>query len=724
MTIKQVKKIEELLSQMTIEEKIGQLNQVSPSIVGGFDVSFSELIEMMVDGRISQEEFGKILANAEQDYHEEDIRAGRIGSFLMNNAAKCNDLQKIAVEESRLGIPLIIGFDVIHGFRTVFPIPLAQAGMFDDESYETAAKIAASEAKTQGIRWSFAPMLDIARDARWGRVSESAGEDTYLTGRYGQAMVKGFQSDNFASCLKHFVGYGAVESGRDYNTVSMSPNMLYNSYLPPFEKACEAGAMTAMAAFNDVNGVPCTTNEFLLRKVLKEKFGLRGFVVSDANAVVECITHGIASDRKDASIKAFNAGLDMDMGTSCFIENLEEAYNEGLITLENIDDAVKRILTVKMEVGLFENPYLKEGESEIYQKLPKEHLDHALEMARKSIVLLKNDSILPLKKDTKIALVGELADKDMEVLGSWAIAGRSEDCVTIKAAMESKKINMQYAPCCGVEGDYDEEEIIKVTKDVQIIVAVVGEYASMSGEASSRSDISLPGKQRDFLKRLLETGKPVIACLMNGRPLALQWENENLNAIVECWQLGVQMGNAVTDVLFGDYNPSGKLAVTFPSVTGQCPMYYNRPNTGRPASKSKFTSRYLDAPNDPEFCFGYGLSYTKYEYSDLKVTEEKEYIKATISVKNSGDMAGTETVKLYMRDLTASIVRPVKELKGYEKVTLNPGETKEVVIKLDKKDMGFYNDKYEYCLEDGIFHISVGANVLENLTQEIEVEFS
>lgn len=717
-------KIEELISKMTLEEKIGQMNQVSPSIVGGFDVPFGELIEMVIDGRITQEEFGRIMSESEQDFHEEEIRRGRIGSFLMNNGRKYNELQKIAIEESRLGIPLIIGFDVIHGFKTIFPIPLAQACMFDYEDYKKSAEVAAKEAKTQGIRWSFAPMLDISRDARWGRVSESAGEDPFLAGQYGEAMVKGFQSDDFASCLKHFVGYGAAESGRDYNTVNISNNMLYNVYLPPFKKACEAGALTAMAAFNDFNGVPCTTNKFLLKDVLKTSLGLKGYIVSDANAVVECVAHGIASDKKDASIKAFNAGLDMDMGTSCFIENLEKAYKEGEITLFDIDDAVRRILSVKMEIGLFDNPYIKEEEIDKYEILPKEHTDLALEMARKSIVLLKNENILPLKKDVKIALVGELADIPGEVMGSWAIAGNAGDCVTIKSAMEKGNINMEYEVCCKVEGDFDEQAITKITKNADIIIAVVGEYSSMSGEASSRSDISLPGKQRDFLKRLKETGKPVIVCLMNGRPLALNWENENLPAIVECWQLGSQMGNAVVDVLFGDYNPSGRLAVTFPSVTGQCPMYYNHPNTGRPASKSKFTSRYLDAPNEPEFSFGYGLSYTTFEYNGLDIEVDKDSIKATVEVKNTGKREGVETVQLYIRDVTASLVRPIKELKGYQKVSVSPGKTQKVTIVINKKDLGFFNDNYEYCLEDGVFQISMGRSSLDNITKEILVEFN
>lgn len=711
--------INELLSKMTLEEKLGQLNQIPPSIVGGFDVPFSELIEMVMEGRISQEDFGKMMANSEQDFHEEDIKKGRISSFIMNNGKKYNELQKIAVEDSRLGIPLIIGFDVIHGFRTIFPIPLALAGMFDEDAWENSARIAAKEAMTQGIRWAFAPMLDISRDARWGRVSESPGEDPYLAGIYGAAMVRGYQTKDFASCLKHFVGYGACEGGRDYNSASMSLNTLYNIYLPPFKKACEAGVLTVMAAFNDLNGIPCTTNKFLLKDILKEKFNFKGFVVSDANAVVECVNHGIAADKKDAAVKALKAGLDMDMGTLSFIENLEEALSEGLVSMEDIDEAVRRILEIKEKIGLFENPYINEEEIDSLEILPKEHLEAARDMARKSIVLLKNDNVLPLSLDKKIALVGALADIPQETMGSWAIAGRGSDCVSIKMAMENSGVDFKYEKCCGVEGDYNEEEILRATEGSDVIVAVVGELSSMSGEASSRSDIKLPGKQREFLKRLLETGKPVIACLMNGRPLSLDWENENLHGILECWQLGTMMGYAVVDILFGKYNPSGRLAVTFPSVTGQCPSYYNHYNTGRPASKSKFTSKYIDAPNVPEFCFGYGLSYTKFDYSDMEIVKNDDELSCSITVKNTGEVEGTETVQLYMRDISASIVRPVKELKGFKKISLKPGDSGRVTITLKINDMGFYNDKGEYCLEEGEFHIFMGSNVMDNEKKEI-----
>jgi len=728
------RRAEDLLRQMTLEEKIGQMNQLSPSIVGGFEVPFEELIEMMTDGRISHEEFNNILMNSEKDFHEDDIRAGRIGSCLMNDPKKANELQKIALEESRLGIPLIIGFDVIHGFQTVFPIPLAEAGSFDTEVFQESAAIAAREARSHGIQWTFAPMLDIARDARWGRISESPGEDPYLSAVYGEAKVKGFQGEeapekgidreHLAACLKHFVAYGAVEGGKDYNTVSMSKSMLHNGYLPPFKKAVEAGAMTAMAAFNDFNGVPCTTNPYLLRTVLKEEYGFEGYVVSDANAVLECVNHGFAEDRKDASVKAANAGMDMDMGTSCFIENLEQAVTEGLVSEQVIDDAVRRILYVKMTLGLFENPYLSEEEIEKYDVLPAEHVAASLEAAKKSIVLLKNEKVLPVKKETRIALAGRLADMPEEVMGAWAIAGRTSDCVSIKQGLENRNAKMKYYPCCGPEGDLNEDEISILfgnLEETDVIVAVLGETSSMSGEAASRADITLPGEQRSFLKRLKETGKPVVLCMMNGRPLALDWEAENIDAIVECWQLGIQMGNAVAEVLYGEYNPTGKLAATFPALTGQCPMYYNHPSTGRPGSRSKFTSRYLDAPLEPLYPFGYGLSYTTFAYKGLSVTEEADCLKIQVEIENTGMREGEETIQLYMQDVTASLVRPVKELKGFCKVTLKPGESKKASMILDKKDMGFYDDDYEYHLEDGEFRIYAGANARDCLMESIRI---
>lgn len=732
LTEAQKAKVEELLSRMTLEEKIGQMNLESPSIVGGFDVPFDELIEMAVDGRISQEEFQKILSTAEQDYHEDDIRAGRIGAMMVNDPRKNNELQKIAVEESRLGIPLLMGFDVIHGLRTVYPIAIAEAGSFDETLFEETAQMAAKESRAYGVNWNFAPMIDVARDSRWGRVSEGPGEDPYLASRFARKKIQGLQNqqdsvENYvAACTKHYVAYGACESGRDYNTTSMSLSQLHNVYLPTFKAAMEEGTASAMAAFNDLNGVPCTVNEYTLRNVLKEAYGLDGFVVSDANAIRECVTHGIASDDKDAGCQAVNAGLDMDMGTHIYSEHLEELLKEGKVSMEVVDDAVRRILSVKVWLGLFENPYVSEERIAQYESgLPAEHVQKAREAAQKSIVLLKNEeNVLPLKKQgSKISLVGALAAEKAETCGAWAMAFHPEDCVSVLEGMENSGANVTYYPCGGPEGTINEEEVARACQEGDVIVAVVGELASMSGEASSRADTTLPGCQRELLQKLLDAKKPLVTVLMNGRPLALGWEAEHLPVIVEGWHLGVQMGNALADVLFGDCNPSAKLSASVPYATGQCPIYYNHPSTGRPGSKSKFTSRYLDVPFEPVYPFGYGLSYTSYAYENLQVKEKEEELEVSVQVKNTGDRKGIEIVQLYLQDVTASLVRPVKELRGFARVELEPGEEKTIVLHLAKQEMGFYNNDARYVLEDGKFQIYVGENSKECLCEEIEMKF-
>lgn len=727
----QEQSIRELLEKMTVEEKVGQTHQLAPSIVGGFDVSFEELIEMVTDGRISNEEFGKIMSTAERDFHEEDIRAGRVGSYLLNDPKKANELQRIAVEESRLGIPLLYGFDVIHGFRTTFPIPLAETCTWNEKLFEASAEIAAREASAYGIKWTFAPMVDIARDARWGRISESAGEDPYLGSLFARAKVRGFQGKNPAdrerigATLKHFVAYGAVEGGQDYNTVSMSKSMLHNGFLPPVKAAVEEGAMTVMAAFNDYNGVPCTVNPYLLRTVLKESYGFQGFVVSDANAIRECVSHGIAEDLADASRQAVKAGMDMDMGSNVYHDHLVSQVEQGEVSMEVLDEAVRRILTVKMALGLFEHPYVEEERMEQYDSgLKEEHLEAARDTAKRSIVLLKNEGILPLKKEQKIALIGALADDGENCLGAWFANGRGSECVTVKAGLERAGAKVSYGECCGVESELDREALESVCKEADVVVAVVGEPNAMSGEASSRADITLPGHQRELLEAALETGKPVVAVLMNGRPLALSWEQEHVPAILESWQLGVAHGDAVAAVLFGEYNPSGKLCATFPAMTGQCPRYYNHPNTGRPGGRSKFTSRYLDAPVEPLYPFGYGLSYTEFSYENMRIKEDARCFSVTVQVKNTGACPGEETAQLYLRDVTASIVRPVKELKAFEKVLLAPGEAKDVTFVIDKKEMGFYNEDMNYCLEDGKFIFYAGGNSRDCLEQERMVAFS
>lgn len=729
----QKKRVEELLSKMTVEEKIGQLNLESPSIVGGFDVPFGELIEMMTDGRISQEEFQKIMSTASRDYHEDDIRQGRVGAMMVDDPVKNNELQKIAIEESRLGIPLMVGFDVIHGLRTVFPIAIAEAGAFDTELFEETARMAARESRAHGINWNFAPMIDAARDARWGRVSEGPGEDPFLGTEFAKAKIRGLQGDQsstenyVAACMKHFVAYGACESGRDYNTTSMSVSQLHNVYLPAFKAATEEGAATAMAAFNDLNGVPCTVNSYILKELLKDTYGLEGFVVSDANGIKECVTHGIAEDNPDAGVKALNAGMDMDMGTHIYKDHLEKALEEGNITQEDLDEAVRRVLSVKMWLGLFDHPYVSEKDIATYadgKALPEAHEKLALKSAEKSIVLLKNDGkILPLDRKQKISLVGNLAGNEEEVCGAWAMKWKQEDCVSILDGMKAAGADVDYYPCGGPEGELNEEEIEKACSNGDVIVAVVGELVSMTGEASSKADIELPGKQRELLGKLIASGKPVVTVLMNGRPLALGWEEEHLPVIVEAWHLGVQMGHAVAAVLLGDVNPSGKLASSFPTVNGQCPIYYNHPSTGRPGSKSKFTSRYLDAPFDALYPFGYGLSYTTFEFDHLKVEEDGDVLHISVDVKNTGDRTGEETVQMYMQDVTASLVRPVKELKGFCKAELAPGETKTVTLELKKENMGFYDNQGRYVKEDGKFRIYAGGNSRDCLCCEINVVF-
>ena len=721
-------RIESLISEMTLEEKIGQMNQESPSIVGGFDVPFEELVEMVTDGRLAKSELDKIMANAEHDYHEDEIRAGKVGALMVQDPEKINELQKIAVEESRLGIPILFGLDVIHGFRTVFPIAIAEAGTFDEILMEKTARMAARESHASGISWHFAPMVDVARDARWGRVSEGPGEDPYLGSVFARAKIRGLQTpespeDSYvAACLKHYVGYGACESGRDYNTVNMSMHQFYNNYLRPFEAAVKEGAHTAMAAFNDFNGVPCTVNKFLLRDILKESLGMDGFVVSDAFAIRECVAHGIAANDADAGAQAVNAGLDVDMGTGIYKSTLKQAVEDGQVPMSVIDEAVRRILSVKMWLGLFDRPYISQEEMHRYDVLPKEHLELALRTAEKSIVLLKNNNnLLPLDAEKKISLVGTLADKPEEVVGAWALSWKAEECVSIRAGVQQVFPNMKYFPCGGPEGELNKEEIQAAGEYGDVIVAVLGETVSMSGEAASRAVITIPGQQRTLLMQLVKTGKPVVLVLMNGRPLALQWEDENIPAIVEAWHLGIQMGNAVANILSGKSAPEGKLSASFPAVTGQCPVYYNHPNTGRPASGSKFTSKYLDAPLDTLYPFGYGLSYTEFSMNNLQVAEECDSIDISVEVENIGSREGTETVQLYIQDVTATLVRPVKELKRFTKIYLAPGKKQTVKFTLPKAEMGFYDNERTYRLEDGLFRIFVGSNSRECLCHEVNL---
>lgn len=727
-TAKQHESIKALLSQMTLEEKIGQLQQLGPSIVGAFEVSFEELLDMMFDGRISEAEFHKLMSTAKEDLREEDVRAGKIGSFNgLYGAEKINYLQKIALEESRLGIPLLFGADIIHGMRAVYPIPLAESCAFDEKLWEETAEMAAKEASAVGIHWTFAPMIDVARDARWGRISEGAGEDTYLNSVFAKAKVKGFQGNNPAqenrllACAKHFIAYGAAESGRDYNTTDMSNQKLHEVYLPPFKAAIDVGVASIMPSFNDVNGVPVTVNKYLLQDVLKEECGFDGVLVSDANAIAECVNHGFAEDKKEAAKLSIEAGITVDMSSKSYSSYLKELVDEGKLEEVFIDNAVYKVLKLKMEKGLFDNPYQTNKEREENTVLKPEFREKCKEAALKSMVLLKNQGVLPLSKDKKIGLVGNLAESKEQMLGAWAISGQGGDCISILEGMKANFDNLTYESCIK-DGKVDSDAVTKIANQCEVIVAVVGETKEMSGEAASRADISLPEEQEELLKALYKTGKPVVAVLVNGRPLAISWVSEHIQAILEAWHGGIETGNAVAEILQGLYNPSGKLSVTFPQSSGASPCYYNHPSTGRPGGKSKFTSKYLDIPLEPVYSFGHGLSYTRYEYSGLQAEICGEQLRSSVIVTNAGEMAGEETVQLYVQDIVAKRVRPVRELKAFKKVSLDKGESKKVDFILPISELGYYDNNMNFIVEEGKFKVYIGGSLKGCLEVEVNLE--
>lgn len=727
LSLEQEAKIKELMAVMTLDEKIGQLNQASVSIVGGFDVPFEELIEMMTDGRISQDEFHKIMATTIKDYHEEEIKQGLVGSMMVQNPATSNRLQRIAVEESRLGIPLIIGLDVIHGYKTVFPIALAEAGSFDRDLLKRTAQMAAKESRADGIHWHFAPMLDVSRDARWGRVSEGGGEDPYLMSQFAKAKVEGLQNDQsshlnyVAACLKHYVGYGAAEGGRDYNTVTMSESLLRNVYLAPFRAAVEAGAATVMAAFNDMNGVPCTVNRELLTDKLRYEFGFDGFVVSDANAIRECVAHGIAADEADAGAQSLNAGLDMDMGTEIYLNTLKESLAAGTVSIDTIDQAVERILRVKMWLGLFDHPYVEEVEND---DLLEVNRALALDSAKSSLVLLKNkDDLLPLAKETKISLIGDLANMPSEVAGAWAISFREKDCVSLVDGITKEFPNSRYFEVGGLETPINEAALQEAFDYADVVVLVAGELVSMSGEATSRATISMPGQQSQLFAALEKLNKPSVAVLMNGRPMAIEKEVDQVDAIIEAWHLGIEMGHAVAQTLSGQNNPSAKLTVSFPRVSGQCPIYYNHPNTGRPAGRSKFTSKYMDVSHEPLFSFGYGLSYSSFAFDNVNLEETEDQILISLDVENLSQRDGQEVVQVYVTDKVGSLVRPVKELKAFEKVSVPAGGKESLQLVISKQDLGFWNNQGDYCLEDGDFVFEVTNGHYNTIKFEKTIQF-
>ncbi len=742
------RRINALLARMTLAEKLGQLQILDGEANGNF-----------------------------RPEHVELVRKGFLGSTLnVRGAARSNELQRIAVNESRLKIPLLFGFDVIHGYRTIFPVPLGETSSWDPAAVERAASIAASEARAAGVHWTFAPMLDIARDARWGRIVEGAGEDPYLGALMARARVHGFKGDDYSApdrviaCAKHWVAYGAAEGGREYNTTDVSERALREIYFPPFKAAVDAGVGTFMSAFNDLDGVPASGNPFTLTQVLRGEWGFDGFVVSDYTSVAELIEHGLAADGADAAQLALNAGVEMEMVSRLYNQHGAQLLKERKLSLATIDEAVRRILRIKFRAGLFAHPFADEAR-EHAEVFSAPHRAAAREIAARSFVLLKNErGTLPLSKTLRtIAVVGPLADDPKAPVGSWAGDGRVEDTVTLLAGIKAKvgtATRVLYAKGVaiegrGVTGNYDAAlpgdatnaggtntlaapdaeaarlattptvsdalpEAIRVAKEADAVVIAVGETAEMSGEAAARTSLDLPGRQLELIKAIAATGKPYVVVLMNGRPLTINWAAENAPAILETWFAGTEAGNAIADVLFGDVNPGGKLPVTFPRTVGQEPLYYNHKHTGRPPdANNKYSSKYLDAPWTPLYPFGYGLSYTQFQFANLQLSAPRiapdGQLTVSVEVTNTGQRAGDEVVQLYIHDVAASVTRPVKELKGFARITLQPGERRRVSFTLGRAQLGFYNRAMRFVVEPGAFQIFVGPNSAEGLTGGFEV---
>ena len=716
-------RVEALLQQMTLKEKIGQLNQLS---VGGFDHNTAGM-----------------------------MRAGMVGSILNEcNPKVLNRYQKVAVEESRLGIPLIISRDVIHGFKTMFPIPLGLAATFDPELVEQGARVAAVEATASGIRWTFSPMLDIARDPRWGRIAEGSGEDTYLDAVMGVAMVKGYQGEtidntSMAACVKHFVAYGAAEGGRDYNSTGITERTLRNVYLPPFEACVKAGAMTLMTSFNDNDGVPSTGNGFLVNDVLRGEWGFDGFVVSDWASIYEMVNHGFAEDNKRAGELAFNAGVDMDMMSYSYISHLEELINEGKVSMETLDNAVRNILRIKVRLGLFENPYVDESkvESVFYSA---ESLEAARRSAVESAVLLTNNGVLPLDKSkiSTVLVTGPMANAPHDQLGTWTFDGDPAHTVTpLKAIRDlyGKDVKVIYEPGLTFTREFNEDGIakaVKAARKADVILAFMGEEAIMSGEAHCLTDITLKGDQRKMIEALHATGKPVVLNIMAGRPLVLDFEIENSDAILYSFHPGTMGGPAISQLIFGDETPSGKTPVTFPKNVGQIPIYYNHNMTGRPYNGTETmlydiplragqtslgnTSYWLDSTFEPEFPFGYGLTYTTFKYSDPSIEKIKygvnDIVRASVAITNAGDREAEEVLQLYVRDMVGSVTRPVKELKGFKRVKVAPGETVKVDFELPVQDLAFYGIDMKKKVEPGKFRLWIAGDSASGKPVEFEVQ--
>lgn len=727
--------IDALMKKMTVEEKIGQLN-------------------LPVTGEITT-------GQAKSSDVAKKIEQGLVGGlFNLKGVAKIRDVQKLAVENSRLGIPLLFGMDVIHGYETIFPIPLGLSCTWDMKAIQKSARIAAVEASADGIFWTFSPMVDISRDPRWGRVSEGNGEDPFLGGAIAKAMVLGYQgdklndqlkrNDEIMACVKHFALYGAGEAGRDYNTVDMSRNRMFNEYLYPYQAAVDAGVGSVMASFNEVDGVPATANKWLMTDVLRKQWGFNGFVVTDFTGIAEMVAHGIG-DLQTVSARALNAGVDMDMVSEGFVGTLKKSLTEGKITMKTLDTACRRILEAKYKLGLFDDPYkycdLSRPARDIFTK---EHRDAARKIASESFVLLKNEPaktgqapLLPLQKKGTVAVIGPLANTRSNMPGTWSVAARLNDYPSLYEGLKEMmagKVNITYAKGSNLIGDaaYEEratmfgrslnrdnrtdkellEEALKVAADADIIVAALGESSEMSGESSSRTDLNIPDVQHTLLEALLKTGKPVVLTLFTGRPLTLTWEQENVPAILNVWFGGSEAAYAIGDVLFGDVNPSGKLTMTFPKNVGQIPLFYNHKNTGRPLQEGKwfekFRSSYLDVDNEPLYPFGYGLSYTTFQYSDIALSAsamgQDGSITAAVTVTNTGKRDGAEVVQLYIRDLVGSITRPVKELKGFEKIFLKAGESKTVTFKITPELLRFYDYDLKQVAEPGDFDVMIGGD--------------
>ncbi len=708
-------RVDSLLSLMTLEEKIGQTNLLTSDR----DVTGPSI----------------------RDNYEADIKSGSVGAiFNAYDVDFTQKLQKVAVQETRLGIPLIFGYDVVHGFKTIFPIPLAESCSWDLEAMGRTARIATEEASAAGLHWTFAPMIDVARDPRWGRIAETGGEDTYLNTLIAEAKVKGIQGDDIGahntilSCPKHFAAYGAAQAGRDYHTVDISERTLWETYLPPFEAAIDAGAETIMTSFNEIGGIPSTGNDYLIQDILKKQWGFDGFVVTDYTSINEMVKHGVSSDLKDAGELAMNSGVDMDMQGSVYQRFMKQSIEEGKVSEKQLNEAVRRILRLKFKLGLFDDPYLycdKEQEAAVI--LSSENRAVAREMAAKSMVLLKNENnTLPLSKNrSKIGVVGPLAADNYHPLGNWHGAGKSEYVVSALDGIKNKlgnDVQVLYAKGCDFEKEIDDgfQQALNVARQAEVVIAFVGERENMSGEAASRSQIGLPAVQLELLKKLKQTGKPVVAVLMNGRPLTINWTNDNIHAILEAWFPGVECGNAIADVLFGDYNPSGKLTVSFPQNVGQIPLYYCMKNTGRPMNPNdKYTSKYLDVSNEPLYPFGYGLSYTQFDYSSISsnktIMEMDDTLNLSLTISNTGEYDGIEIAQLYIRDIVGSVTRPVKELKGFQRTFIPKQSSQKITFSITAQDLAFYTRDMTFKAETGDFEIFIGPNATTNNSIRIQL---